>query len=65
LDDSAARPTYDALAAEFMVKAATVTNHLGAMRRRFRLLLLARIREVAITEQEFRDEALTVSGIEA
>ena len=48
-----------------MVKAATVTNHLGAMRRRFRLLLLARIREVAITEQEFRDEALTVSGIEA
>jgi len=35
------------------------------MRRRFRLLLLARIREVAITEQEFRDEALTVSGIEA
>jgi len=65
LDDSAARPTYDRLAAEFTVTTATVTNHLAAMRRRFRHLLLARIRETAVTEQEFRDEARTVLGIEA
>jgi RNA polymerase sigma factor (sigma-70 family) len=65
LDDSAARPTYDGLAAEFTVTSATVTNHLAAMRRRFRHLLLACIRATAVTEQEFRDEARTVLGIEA
>lgn len=65
LGDSAQRPTYDSLAAEFAVTPATVTNHLAAMRRRFRHLLLERIRATTLTEQEFRDEVRAVLGTEA
>lgn len=65
LDATAERPTYSSLAAEFAVTPATVTNHLAAMRRRFRLLLLERIRATTLTEREFRDEARAVLGIEA
>ena len=65
LHDTADRPTYDSLAKELGLATATVTNHLAAMRRRFRQLLLERIRETTATEQEFRDELRAVLGIEA
>ncbi len=65
LGDGAERPSYSGLAAEFGLTIATVTNYLGAMRRRFRHLLLERIRQTTLTEQEFRDELRAILGIEA
>jgi len=64
LSDHAERPTYDGLAAEMGLSTATVTNQLAAMRRRFRHLLLARIEEATVSEQEFREEVRAVLGIE-
>jgi len=65
LGESAERPTYDGLAAGLGLTTATVTNHLAAMRRRFRHLLLERIRATTLTEQEFEDEVRAVLGNEA
>jgi len=65
LNDGGERPTYDGMAVALGLTPATVTNHLAGMRRRFRHLLLERIRETTVTEQEFREEARAVLGIEA
>jgi RNA polymerase sigma factor (sigma-70 family) len=59
------RPTYHSLALEFGVPATTVTNHLAAVRRRLRQLVLERIRETTATEREFHAEVRAVLGIEA
>jgi RNA polymerase sigma factor (sigma-70 family) len=56
------RPTYQALAAELGVTAATVTNHLAAMRRQFRRSVLERLRELTTTEEEFEAEAARLLG---
>jgi RNA polymerase sigma factor (sigma-70 family) len=56
------RPTYQALAAELGLTAATVTNHLAAMRRQFRRYVLERLRELTTTEEEFRAEAARLLG---
>ena len=56
------RPTYQALAAELGLTAATVTNHLAAMRRQFRCYVLERLRELTATEQEFDAEAARLLG---
>jgi hypothetical protein len=52
------------LAAEFGISAATVTNHLAAMRRALRERVLARIRETTATEREYRGEVRAVLGID-
>ena len=57
-----ARPTYQALAAELGLTAATVTNHLAAMRRQFRRHVLDRLRELTSTEEEFEAEAARLLG---
>lgn len=59
------RPTYDGLALEFGIPATTVTNHLAALRRRLRQLVLERIRETTASEREFQAEVRAVLGIEA
>lgn len=64
LQDSERRPTYDELAAEFGVTTASVTNYLAAMRREFRKAVLNRLRELTVTEREFRAEARAILGIE-
>jgi len=64
LNDSAGRPSYNALAAELGITAAAVTNYLAAMRRRFRDRILTRIRETTGSEQEFRDEVRAALGVE-
>jgi len=61
-DDSEARPTYADLARELGLTAATVTNHLAAMRRQFRQIVLDRLRELTSSEDEFEAEAARLLG---
>ncbi len=61
--ESAERPTYSQLATEFGVKETTVTNRLAAARRRFRTLVLDRLRQMTGSEEEFRREARSVLGV--
>lgn len=59
-----ARPTYADLAAELGLPTTKVTNDLHAARKRFRRLLLARLRETCRDDDEWRDEARELLGIE-
>jgi RNA polymerase sigma factor (sigma-70 family) len=61
-EEGEARPTYAALAGELGLTAATVTNHLAAMRRRFRQIVLERLRELTASEEEFEAEAARLLG---
>jgi len=56
------RPTYAALAAEFGLPATQVTNFLAAARREFRRLVLARLRALTGSEEEFEAEARELFG---
>jgi len=49
--------TYDQLAGDFGISAATVTNYLAAARRELRSLLMERLRAVTTSDSEFRREA--------
>ena len=55
-------PTYDELAKEFGIPATQVTNHLAFARREFRRLLLDKLRELTINDEEFRLEARFLLG---
>jgi RNA polymerase sigma factor (sigma-70 family) len=57
------RVTYDQLARQFGVTAATITNYLAAMRRDLRRTLLEKLREITSGEGEFRNEARVLLGI--
>ena len=61
-DEGDARPTYADLARDLDVTAATVTNHLAAMRRQFRQIVLNRLRELTASEEEFEAEAARLLG---
>lgn len=63
VDDGDARPTYAELAQDLGLTAATVTNHLAAMRRQFRQIILARLRELTASEDEFEAEAARLLGV--
>src|SRR5918994_1761232 len=62
LDEHETRPTYADLARELDLTAATVTNHLAAMRRQFRVILLERLRELTSSEEEWEAEAAKLLG---
>jgi RNA polymerase sigma factor (sigma-70 family) len=62
-EEGDARPTYADLARDLGLTAATVTNHLAAMRRQFRQIILARLRELTGSEDEFETEAARLLGI--
>lgn len=62
LEDREASLTYQHLAAEFGLPVTTVTNHLAAMRREFRAILLARLRQITSGEREFQEEARFLLG---
>jgi len=64
LREDGGKRTYASLAAELGVSTATVTNHLAAMRRALRQLVLERIRETTATEREYKSEIRAVLGIE-
>jgi RNA polymerase sigma factor (sigma-70 family) len=54
--------SYRDLAVRFGIAETQVTNHLAAMRRRFREIVLEALREVTATDQEFRAEARALLG---
>ena len=62
IDDREARPTYAEIARALGLTAATVTNHLAAMRKQFRTILLDRLRELTSTEEEWEAEAARLLG---
>ena len=62
VDEGDARPTYTAIAAALNLTAATVTNHLAAMRRQFRKIVLERLRELTSSEEEWETEAARLLG---
>lgn len=60
--ESAIRPSYADLAAEFGLPVTQVTNHLAWARRELRHLVLDVLRERTVSEREFRDEARRALG---
>ncbi len=58
------RSTYAELSASFAIPVTQVTNYLAWARRRMRTLVLERLRDQCATEEEFRNEARTVFGID-
>lgn len=62
VEPDAAAPTYAALAERFALPVTQVTNHLAAMRRDLRRHLLACLRELCASEEEFRQEAQALLG---
>ncbi len=58
------RPTYGELAGRFGLPETKVTNYLFQARRRFREIVLERLRRVTATDEEFREEARAVLGTE-
>jgi RNA polymerase sigma-70 factor (ECF subfamily) len=65
LTDPAQRPSYSALAAELHLKVTDVTNHLAAVRRELREIVLETLRELTASDEEFRAEARALLGIHA
>lgn len=65
LAGEAARPTYRAIAEGLGIPVTQVTNHLAWSRRRLRVLLLERLRELCGSEAEFQDEAVALFGTDA
>jgi RNA polymerase sigma factor (sigma-70 family) len=63
-DESTQNVSYASLAQEFGLSAATVTNYLAAARRDFRRIVLEKLREITATEEEFRNEARALLGVE-
>ena len=61
-DDRDSRPTYADIARALGITAATVTNHLAAMRKQFRAILLERLRELTASEEEWEAEAAKLLG---
>jgi RNA polymerase sigma factor (sigma-70 family) len=61
-DDEGARPTYADIGRDLGMATATVTNHLAAMRRQFRAIVLERLRELSTSEEEFEAEAAKLLG---
>ena len=56
------RPTYTEIARTLNLTTATVTNHLAAMRRQFRQIVLERLRELTSSEEEWESEAARLLG---
>jgi len=56
--------SYADLARDLGISVSQVTNHLHAARRRFREIVLTRLRELAGSEAEFREEAREILGVD-
>lgn len=63
-DDGAEVLTYASLGEEFGLDARTVTNYLAAARRDFRRIVIDKLREITATEEEFRNEARSLLGVD-
>jgi RNA polymerase sigma factor (sigma-70 family) len=62
--DAPERPSYAELATEHGLPVTQVTNHLAAVRRELRRLVLERLRELTATDEEFRAEARLILGVD-
>ena len=62
VEDGEPRPTYTAIASALNLTSATVTNHLAAMRKQFRAIVLGRLRELTSSEEEWEAEAARLFG---
>jgi RNA polymerase sigma factor (sigma-70 family) len=60
--DAEERVSYADLAREHGLDVTAVTNRLHAVRKRFRAIVLERLRELCATDEEFRDEARELLG---
>ncbi len=58
------KTSYARLAVEFQINEETVTNQLAYARREFRRIVLEKLRELTASEEEFREEARTVLGMD-
>ena len=56
--------SYQRLAAEFGLPVTQVTNYLAWARREFRRIVLQSLRELTATDEEFREEARALLGVE-
>ena len=61
-DDPSARETYAGLAREYQIPETQVTNYLAWARRHFRDALLARVREITASDDEYRAEVRDLLG---
>jgi hypothetical protein len=62
VEESEARPKYTDIAQALNLTPATVTNHLAAMRKRFRQIVLDRLRQLTSSEEEWEAEAARLLG---
>jgi DNA-directed RNA polymerase specialized sigma24 family protein len=62
--NATAKLSYSSLAKGFGLTTTEVTNYLAASRREFRKIVLAKLREITATEEEFREEARALLGVE-
>jgi RNA polymerase sigma factor (sigma-70 family) len=62
--DETEKVSYASLAQQFGLDAATVNNYLAAVRRDFRRVVLEKLREITATDEEFRNEARSLLGVE-
>ena len=62
VEDADGRPTYTAIARALNLTPATVTNHLAAMRKEFRRIVLDRLRELVSNDEEWEAEAARLLG---
>jgi DNA-directed RNA polymerase specialized sigma24 family protein len=63
-DDGAGKLSYASLGQEFGLDTTTVNNYLASVRRDFRRIVLEKLREITATEEEFRNEARALLGVE-
>jgi len=61
---SGEKVTYAELAHQLRLNATDVTNYLAAARRQFRALVLEQLRAVTASDEEFRDEARRLLGVD-
>jgi hypothetical protein len=59
-----ANVSYASLCKEFGLEPVTVNNYLAAARREFRRIVLEKLREITATDEEFRNEARSLLGVD-
>jgi len=64
LEDPDSHPSYKDLAGEFDLSVSNVTNYLAAARREFRCIVLEKLRELIVTDEEFRREVCALLGVD-
>jgi RNA polymerase sigma factor (sigma-70 family) len=62
--DMLGKPSYETLAKELGIAVTDVTNRLSWARRTFRELVLAELREITVSDDEFKAEARAVLGVD-